>query len=675
MEMGLEEAGKRAAELRQVLEYHDYRYYVLDSPRISDAEYDALMRELIELETNYPELITPDSPTQRVGAVPAEEFGTVVHRRPLLSLANVLNEEELREFDRRVRALLAGEAVEYVVELKIDGLAVSLIYADGLFKLGATRGDGERGEDVTQNLRTIKSVPLKLQKVEGISHPSLAEVRGEVFMSRKAFARLNDERRQKGDPLFANPRNAAAGSVRQLDPHITASRQLDIFVYGLGHVEDGSFATHTACLDYLRRAGFKVNRHVELFNRMDEVAAYCRRWASAREDLEYEIDGLVVKVNSLGQQARLGATAKSPRWAVAYKFPAQQAQTIIKDIFVRVGRTGVLTPTAELEPVRLSGVTVGKATLHNDDFIREKDIRIGDTVIIRRAGEVIPEVVRVVCEKRTGAEKKFAMPTRCPECGARVVRGENEAAARCTGVSCPAQLREALIHFASRDAMNIEGLGPAIISQLLREGLVRDVADLYYLRGEQLARLERMGEKSARNLLEAIARTRQNPLGRLIFALGIRHVGGRAAGLLAENFGSMGALSRATYAELTSIAEIGDKIARSVLGFFAEEQTKRLLAKLKQAGVNMRAEPRAEEGKALGGKQFVFTGRLASFTRQQAEEAVRRLGGTVASSVSRKTDYVVAGDDPGGKYDRARELGIAVLSEEEFSEMVTQGPE
>lgn len=672
-----EEARARVEELRQQIRYHDYRYYVLDSPEISDAEYDELMRELRRLEELYPQLVTPDSPTQRVAGAPSEAFGTVVHSSPMLSLDNAFSPEDLVDFDRRVRSLLGGERPEYVAELKIDGLSVALHYEGGRFVRGATRGDGERGEDVTANLRTVRSIPLVLHPPGDLL--AELEVRGEVYMPVEAFRRLNREREQRGEPVFANPRNAAAGSVRQLDPRITAGRRLDTFIYeirrwvpapgggGPRAAEAAAPETQWEALEVLAKLGFKVNPNRRLCRDIDEVIDYCRYWAEHRHDVGYEMDGAVIKVNSFEQQRRLGATTHHPRWATAYKFPAEQATSRVRDIIIQVGRTGVLTPTALLEPVRLAGATVSRATLHNEDIIREKDVRIGDTVIVQRAGDVIPEVVAVVKEKRTGQEREFRMPDRCPVCGAEVVRLPGEVAVRCTGVACPAQLKEQLIHFASRDAMNIEGLGPAIITQLMEAGLVKDAADLYYLKYEDVVKLERMADKSTRNLLDAIAATRDNPLHRLIYALGIRYVGEKVSRVLADHFGSMDALARATEEELTRIPEIGPKIAASVVAFFRQEQTRRLLEKLRRAGVNMeqrRAAPARES--PLAGKTVVFTGTLQSMGRKEAEELVASLGGKPSGSVSRKTDYVVVGANPGSKYDRARELGVKILTEEEF---------
>lgn len=661
----LEQARERAQTLRREIADHDYRYYVLDSPLITDAQYDQLLRELLAIEKQYPELVTPDSPTQRVGGKPREGFVTVAHRTPMLSLANAFGEEELRDFDRRVRAALPGEKVEYVVELKIDGLAVSLWYENGLFIRGATRGDGETGEDITPNLKTIPAIPLRLRETV----PAL-EVRGEVYMTKEAFLKLNEAREEAGEPPFANPRNAAAGSLRQLDPAVTAARKLNIFVYGLGFWEGKDLSEHAASLQWLGELGLPVNRHFRVFGDMAEVIAYCTRWQQERFDLPYATDGMVIKVNSLDQQARLGATMKSPRWAIAYKFPAEEAKTMVKDIILRVGRTGVLTPTAVLEPVRLAGTTVTKATLHNEDMIKEKDVRVGDTVLVHKAGDIIPEVISVVKEARTGREKVFVWPERCPECGSRVIRPAGEAAVRCPNVACPARLREGLIHFVSRAAMDIMGLGPAILGQLLDKGLVRDPADLYQLRYEDLVNLERMGPKSSQNLLDAIAASKTNPLHRLLFALGIRHVGERAAKILAERFGSMERLSRASFEELVAIPEIGPKIAESVVDFFATEKNRDLIQKLAAAGVNMQEEKAPVQAKPLAGKLFVLTGTLSRYTRQQAQELIEGLGGRVTSSVSKKTDYVVVGEDPGSKYEKAVALGVPVLREEDFIELI-----
>ncbi|HAG07710.1 MAG: DNA ligase [Clostridia bacterium 62_21] len=671
--MDLETAKKRVEELRREIEHHNYLYYVLDAPVISDAEFDALMRELEALERRFPELVTPESPTQRVGGRPREGFATLAHLTPMLSLANAFDEDEVRDFDRRVKSALPGETVDYVVEMKIDGLAVSLVYEDGLFRRGATRGDGEVGEDITANLKTIRSIPLRLLQPA----PPVLEVRGEVFMPKEAFARLNEARDAAGEPPFANPRNAAAGSVRQLDPRVTAGRKLDIFIYGVGFAEGAPVRTHSEALAWLKALGFKVNKHWRLCENIEQVLEVCRYWQEKRFDLPYAVDGLVVKVDAFAQQERLGATMKSPRWAVAYKFPPEEAVTVIEDIIVRVGRTGVLTPTAVFAPVRLAGTTVTRATLHNEDIIRERDIRVGDHVVVYKAGEIIPEVLRSLPGKRTGKELPFKMPAHCPACGARVIRLPGEVAVRCPNIACPARLRESLLHYGSRNAMDIDGLGPAIVDQLLDRGLVRDVADLYRLRVEDLVPLPRMGRKSSQNLVEAIARSKERGLERLIFALGIRHVGERAAKLLAARFGSLDRLAEATEEELTAIPDIGPKIAASIRDFFATPENRRVVDRLVAAGVNTRAAAAAAGPQTLAGKTFVLTGALERLTRDEAREIIESLGGRVTSGVSRRTDYVVVGANPGSKYDRAVELirsgthpDLKILREDEFMRLV-----
>ncbi|MEW6065700.1 MAG: NAD-dependent DNA ligase LigA [Bacillota bacterium] len=653
----------RVEELRREINHHNTLYYVLDKPSITDAQYDRLMQELIQLEGAHPELIIPDSPTQRVGGQVQQGFQAVPHRVPMLSLGNAFGEGDLREFDRRVRTLLPGEEVEYVVELKIDGLAVSLWYENGLLVRGATRGDGEYGEDITANLRTVKAIPLRLKEAV----PFL-EVRGEAYMPKDSFARLNEAREEAGEPLFANPRNAAAGSLRQLDPRVTASRNLSIFMYAIGYLEGADHRSHGAGLAWLKQQGFRVNQQYKVCQDIDQVLDYCEKWQDKRFDLPYAIDGLVIKVNSLDQQQRLGATLKSPRWAIAYKFPAEQAVSTIKNIILRVGRTGVLTPTAILEPVKLAGTTVTKATLHNEDIIRQKDIRIGDKALVQKAGDIIPEVVQVFPEQRTGEEIIFTMPATCPECDAPVVRLPGEAAHRCTNQNCPAVSREGVIHFVSRGAMDIVGLGESIVTQLIRAGLVKDPADLYDLRYEDLIKLERMGARSSQNLLNAIEASKNNSLARLLFALGIRHVGERAAKILAQQFGSMQALMAATVDDLTVIPEIGPKIAESVVDYFSRQENRRLVERLADAGVNLQEEQGQPDptGQPLAGKTFVVTGTLEAFSRQAAQEAIEKLGGKVAGSVSKKTDYVVVGENPGSKYDKARQLGIPILKEEEF---------
>lgn len=661
--MEKKQAAGRIAELREIINEHNYNYYVLDNPKITDAEYDRLINELTALENIYPDLITPDSPTQRVGGTPAQGFQSVRHLAPMLSLGNAFNEQELRDFDRRVRNGLGDRPVEYVVEPKIDGLAVSLLYEDGLFVRGATRGDGEVGEDITQNLKTIASIPLRLREAL-----SLLEVRGEAYMPKKEFARLNEERDESGEPAFANPRNAAAGSLRQLDPRVAANRALDIFLYALGQVEGRKVTTHQAGLEMLKNLGFKVNQHIRNFPDIDGVVAHCQEWADKRHELPYEIDGMVIKVNSLDQQLELGFTSKSPRWATAYKFPAEQAITKVKDIFVSVGRTGVLTPTAVLEPVKVAGSTVSNATLHNEDIIREKDIRIGDTVVIHKAGDVIPEVIRVVTEKRTGDEIPFKMPAACPDCAQPVQRPEGEVAVRCFNEGCPARSREGIIHFVSRDAMDIEGLGPNLVTLLIQRGFIRDAADLYYLddKFDALVNIERMGQKSVQNLLDAISVSKGNSLAQLIFALGIRLVGARAGKILARHFGAMDRLIEAGDEELTAIPEVGPKMAASIVAFFRDNASLALIEKLRRAGVNMIEELPEAEDLPLAGKTFVLTGGLEKFSRKEAQDFIEKLGGKVSSSVSKKTDYVVAGADPGSKYDKARELGITILNEAEF---------
>lgn len=660
---------ERLRKLREEIEYHNYRYYVLDDPVISDVEFDSLMKELISLEDEHPELVTEDSPTQRVGALPITAFVQVVHRSPMMSLANTYSLQELKAFDVRVRKALPGETVEYVAELKIDGLAVSLTYEDGYFARGATRGDGTRGEDVTHNLKTIRSIPMRLR----YGNPVTVDVRGEVFMPGREFRKLNEERRLSGDALFANPRNAAAGSLRQMDPKITAARQLDIFAYGIGDVSGVTLTTQMEVLDFLGKSGFRVNPNVRLCQNIDEVMDYAKSWNEKREDIDYDIDGVVVKVNSLEQQARLGATARTPRWATAYKFPAKQGTTVVKDIIVQVGRTGALTPVALLEPVELAGSVVARATLHNEDIIRSKDIRIGDTVVVEKGGDIIPEVVKVITDRRTGNEREFRMPTTCPECGSDVIRAEGEVASRCAGEACPAQIREGIIFFASRNAMDIEGMGPQLVSQLLQSGLIRGFDDIYSLRFEDLVELERMGEKSAQNLLDAIRDSKRHPLHRLINALGIRHVGERTARDLAVHFGSMDKLSEATYDELMGIPEVGPKVAESVVTFFKNTRNVEALRALQAQGVNMVEDTRtlsSQKTNYFTGKTVVFTGALERFTRKEGEDAILASGGKASGSVGKNTDYVIAGKDPGSKYNKAKSLGVTVLTEEEFERML-----
>lgn len=654
----MEHVRKRVEQLRSELHYHNYRYYVLDDPVITDQEYDALMRELMELEELYPELIVPDSPTQRVGHAPADQFATVRHAQPMLSLSNAFDEDEVSAFVDRVRRQ-AGQDLEFVCELKIDGLAVSLDYENGVFVRGATRGDGQEGEDISANLRTVRSIPLRLNE------PVTLNVRGEVYMPRADFERLNAEREAAGESLFANPRNAAAGSLRQLDPKVTASRNLDGFFYAL--VMNGGPNTHYEALQYLRELGLKTNPHIQLCRSLDEIQAFIEHWTSRRSELPYEIDGIVIKVNDLAVQNELGTTARSPRWAIAYKFPAEQVITKVVAIEVQVGRTGTLTPLAHLEPVQVAGSTVSRATLHNADIVAQRDVRVGDYVVVQKAGDVIPEIVRSLPERRTGVEVPFEMPTECPACGAPVVRVPGEAATRCVNQACPAQRTEGLIHFASRGAMDIEGLGPAVIEQLLNAGLVKTPADLYRLTKEQLLELERFGDKSASNLLEAIDASKGRPLSRLIFALGIRHVGAEVARELAQHFGSIHKLAEAGIDELTAVPAVGEKIAQSVVEYFSNPANQRLIQELGELGVSLEDVPaKTGQNAALDGLTFVVTGKLERFSREEIQERLRDLGANVTSSVSRKTDYLVAGEKAGSKLERAQSLGIPVLSEEDL---------
>lgn len=662
--MDIRQASDRAEELKNTINYHNYKYYVEDSPEISDFEFDALMKELKELERVYPELITSDSPTQRVGGSPKEGFNQVVHNVRMQSLADVFTFEELIDFDNRMRAINLN--IEYVVEPKIDGLSVSLEYENGKFVRGSTRGDGIIGEDVTSNIRTINTIPLSIS-----DNNVKLEVRGEVFMPRDSFAKLNEQREINGEALFANPRNAAAGSLRQLDPKITAGRKLDIYVFNVQYIEGKSFKTHVDTLNYLKKQGFKVIPKYTVCSSIEEVIEEIKWIGDTRGNLPFDIDGAVVKVNSLVQREIIGSTSKVPRWAVAYKYPAERQATKIKDIFINVGRTGTLTPNALLEPVKLAGSTVSKATLHNIDYIKQKDIRIGDTVLIQKAGDIIPEVVEVVFDKRTGNEKEFYMPDKCPVCGSDAIRIEGEAATKCTGAECSAQLYRSIIHFTSRDAMNIEGLGPAIVEQLLEEGLIKSFADLYYLKKEDLVKLERMGEKSAQNLLDAIEKSKANGFDRVLNSLGIRYIGLRGAQILAESFIDIDELSKADYETLIKIPEIGTKMAQSIVAFFKQEQTKHVIDKLRRAGVNLKSSGKRQIiDNRFEGLTFVITGALEKYKRSEAEKIVLEYGGKVSSSVSKKTDYVLAGEDPGSKLTKANELGVKVIDENEFDRMI-----
>ncbi|MFF2447115.1 NAD-dependent DNA ligase LigA [Neobacillus sp. NPDC058068] len=664
--MDLQIAEQKINEIRSLLNQYGYEYYVLDKPSVPDAEYDNIMQELLELEEKFPELKTPDSPSVRVGGAVLALFEKVEHRTPMLSLGNAFNEQDLRDFDRRIRQAV-GDDSSYVCELKIDGLAVSLRYEDGLFVQGATRGDGTIGEDITANLKTIKSIPLRLRE------PVSLEVRGEAFMPKRSFEALNEARAERGEELFANPRNAAAGSIRQLDPKIAASRKLDVFLYGIGNPEAIGAVSHSAGLDYLDHLGFKANKERRKCASIEEVIQFVTEWVEKRPHLPYEIDGIVIKVDSLVQQAELGTTAKGPRWAIAYKFPAEEVVTTLLDIELSVGRTGVITPTAILTPVKVAGTTVQRASLHNEDLIREKDIKIGDKVVVKKAGDIIPEVVNVLADQRTGNEVDFKMPTHCPECESELVRLEGEVALRCINPKCPAQIREGLIHFVSRNAMNIDGLGERVISQLFAEKLISDVADIYKLTSEQLLALERMGEKSVSNLIKAIEASKSNSLEKLLFGLGIRHVGAKAAKTLAINFDSMDQLAIASKDEVIAINEIGEKMADSIVAFFEQDEAKELINELVAAGVNMAykgAKPvsAAESDSIFAGKTVVLTGKLELLSRNEAKEKIEALGGNVAGSVSQKTHLVIAGADAGSKLKKAEELGIEVWDEEKLLE-------
>lgn len=655
-----------AEKLRREIRHNEYLYYVLDAPEITDAEYDRMMVRLRELEARYPDSIPADSPTQRVGGRASSQFTEVRHLEPLLSLGNVFSAEELRAFDERVRSgLPAGSKVEYVMEPKIDGLACSLIYENGKLVRAATRGDGVVGENVTANVRTIRSIPLTLKVPEGEAVPELLDVRGEVYMPRQAFMRLNEQRAERGESEFANPRNAAAGSLRQLDPQVTASRSLSFFAYYL--VGEGAQPKHSESLALLARYGFKVSENYKVVENIDEAIKYIGDFNELRQGLSYDTDGAVIKVNDVYQQRILGATGKDPRWATAYKYPPEQAETTLEDIDWRVGRTGVLTPTAVLTPVKLSGSVISRATLHNEDFIRAKDIRIGDRVVINKAGEIIPEVLRVVAEKRTGDEKEVEIPSVCPECGWRVERQGEEAAIRCTNPHCPALGREGLIHFVSRDAMNIDGCGPSVINALLDAGLVGDAADLYSLRKEDLLKLERMGEKSADNLLAALDESKKNELDKLLFALGIRHVGAKVARILATEFGSMEKLQQAQPEELAQIRDIGDKIAESAVTWLNVPANIDLVERLAAAGMTMTFTPPAsQEDNPFFGKTLVFTGTMPTLGRAEAKTMAQDVGAKVSGSVSKKTDYVIAGAEAGSKLEKAQQLGVTVIDEAEF---------
>ena len=669
--MAAKATARQIEKLRDEIRRHDELYYVEAAPEISDREYDELMETLQKLEAEHPELITPDSPTQRVGGRPAEGFPEVVHTRQMLSLDNSYNIDELRAFDERCRRLAEGRTLEYVAELKIDGLSLSLQYEDGLLLRGVTRGDGRIGEDVTQNARTIRSVPLRLKtQAKGID--TALEVRGEVFLPRDVFERTNAEREEQGEPRFANPRNAAAGAIRQLDSRLVARRKLDMFAYDLLVNGRKPFPTHWESLDWLDKAGFRVNSHRKLAKTIDEVIDFANEKEALRDELGYEIDGLVVKVNSAALQDEFGATSKAPRWAIAYKYPARQASTQVLDIFVSVGRTGALTPVALLEPVLLAGTTVARATLHNEDEIKRLGVKIGDWVMMEKGGDVIPKVLSVVTSKRTGKEREFEPPENCPVCGGLISRPEGEVVARCVAADCTAQLLGKLIHFASRRAMRIEGLGVVLTEQLIAEKMVKDVGDLYSLTLEQVVSLPRMAKKSATNLLTQIEASKSRDLSSLIYALGIRHVGERTAGILAHELGSLEKLTETTVEELDAIPEIGLTVAESVRDWFDDEGNRALCDRLRAAGVKTEADRRssAKADERFAGKQFVLTGTLASFTRDEARALIEARGGRVNSTVSKKTDYVLAGEAAGSKLDKAQSLGVTVLDEATFKDML-----
>ncbi|MBE7031862.1 MAG: NAD-dependent DNA ligase LigA [Ruminococcaceae bacterium] len=651
-------------QLRKELEEHNYNYYVMDNPTISDFEYDAMIQRLIKLEEENPQFADENSPTKRVGGVALDEFEQVTHEVQMQSLGDVFSYDELMEFDQRVQQGLDGETPEYVVEMKIDGLSVSLEYQNGNFFRGSTRGDGNVGENITENLKTIKSIPLKLN-----CDTETLEVRGEVYMPRKSFEQVNAEKAAAGEALFANPRNAAAGSLRQLDSKVTAKRKLDVFVFNIQSISDDRVKTHTEGLDWLAGLGFKVSPMREVCANMDEAYLQILKIGEMRPQLPFDIDGAVVKVNSLEKREILGSTSKVPKWAIAYKFPAEQQETTVEDIIVQVGRTGVITPNAVLTPVKIAGSTVSRATLHNEDFIIAKDLKIGDRVLVQKAGDIIPEVVSVLKDKRNGSEKAYKMPTHCPACGEQLFREEGEAALRCVSTNCPAQRTRSVIHFASRDAMDIEGLGDAVVEQLIDEGLIKTSADLFYLTKEQLVPLERFAEKSAQNLIDAIEKAKQNPLDRLLCALGIRLIGSRSAKAIAAHFKNIDNLMNATAEEVSQINDVGEKMAESIVHYFAKGETKELIEKMKSAGVNMIAEERTVGG-SLEGKTFVLTGTLPTLKRSDAQKIIEDNGGKVSGSVSKKTDFVVAGEEAGSKLDKAQSLGVAVITEEELLNMI-----
>ena len=661
---------KRITELRELLNYHNHKYYIEDNPEIQDYEYDKLYQELLDLEEKNPHLITADSPPQRVGGPAEDAFTKVIHEVKMESLNDAFSIEELYAFDRRVKEAIGNDSVEYIVEKKIDGLSVSLEYENGLFKRGSTRGDGVIGEDVTNNLKTIRSIPLKLSIPRGMTLPYI-EVRGEVFMAKKDFLDLNERQEALGQKLFANPRNAAAGSLRQLEPSVTASRKLDIFVFNIQRVDGLSFNTHSEALYFLKKLGFKISPDFKICKSIEEVINEIHIIGEERGNLPFETDGAVVKIDDLSLRERLGSTSKAPRWAVAYKYPPEEKKTLLKDIIIQVGRTGALTPNAVLEPVRLAGTTVSRATLHNEDYIKERDIRIGDQVWVRKAGEIIPEVLGVDFSARSENTVPFKMPENCPVCGAPAVREEQEAVTRCTGIECPARLFRSVLHFSSRDAMNIEGLGPALIEMLLEKGLISGIPDLYVLhkKKDELIALERMGEKSVENLLISIEKSKENDLSRLLFGLGARYIGKRAAQLVSEYFKTIDALMAATSEEIQKVEEFGEKMAISLESFLKQEQTIHTINLLKEYGVNMESKVQGQKTGIFTGLTFVLTGTLPTYTRAEATELIEKRGGKVSGSVSKKTSYVLAGEEAGSKLDKAVQLGVNIIDEDTFKKM------
>ncbi|KKO18093.1 MAG: DNA ligase [Candidatus Brocadia fulgida] len=660
--------------LRDTIRRHDKKYYVENNPEITDYEYDQLIKELQQLEKAHPHLITPDSPTQRVGGEPLTQFSAINHRIPMLSIDNTYSDAELKEFDQRIKRMTGIDVhrdVEYVVELKIDGVAITLWYEKGLFVWGATRGDGFTGDDVTANLRTIRQIPLKLESVDRSQKiPSVVEIRGEIYLPNREFQRLNEAREESGEPQFANPRNAAAGTLKLLDPRITAKRRLRIFRYAIGHVEDSELSTHLQCLELIRGFGLPVNPHTRVCENIEAVIQYCNDWEKKRRDLDYLVDGMVIKVNSLALHEQLGATSKAPRWVISYKYQPERAVTVIEEIVTQVGKTGTITPVANLSPVLLAGTMVSRATLHNFEEISRKDIRVGDHVVVQKAGEIIPQVVSVVKEKRDGTERTFQEPVMCPECNGSVQ--QDGVYRRCHNPFCPAQAKRRIIYFASRHAMDIEGFGPALVEQLVDKGLVKDYADIYHLKHQELTDLERMGEKSSSNVIRAIEESKQRGLDRLICALGIPNVGTHTAEVLAGHFDTLDALAHATHGALEGIYEIGPVVAKSIVEFFQDKHTQGILEKLKAAGVNIRRQtiPSSEKNPKISGKSFIITGTLQKHSRKEAEMLIKQQGGRIVSQVSKKTNYLVVGEDPGSKLDKARELDVAILDEETFEKMI-----